>query len=67
MDNPITQVFGFEYQESGLRESNLGRRSANQRSLEWIRQKDIKTAIFGQPAECNGDESVSDNCQVSFS
>nr|AAM11082.1 GH24458p [Drosophila melanogaster] len=63
VDNPITQVFGFEYQESGLRESNLGRRSANQRSLEWIRQKDIKTAIFGQPAECNGDESVSDNCQ----
>ncbi|KAH8234348.1 hypothetical protein KR038_008082, partial [Drosophila bunnanda] len=63
VDNPITGVYGFEYQGSGLRESNLGRRSANQRSLEWIRQKSMKTPIFGQPAECNGDESVSDNCQ----
>ncbi|XP_017070362.1 myelin regulatory factor isoform X1 [Drosophila eugracilis] len=63
VDNPITGVYGFEYSASGLRESNVGRRSANQRSLDWIRQKNIKTAVFGQPAECNGDESVSDNCQ----
>lgn len=64
VDNPITGVYGFEYQGAGLRESNLGRRSASQRSLEWIRQKNMKTPLFGQPAECNGDESVSDNCQV---
>lgn len=64
VDNPITGVYGFEYQAAGLRESNLERRSANQRSLEFGKQQTIRTSVFGQPAECNGDESVSDNCQV---
>ncbi|KAH8337950.1 hypothetical protein KR067_011628, partial [Drosophila pandora] len=63
VDNPITGVYGFEYQAAGLRESNLERRSANQRSLEFGKQQTIRTSVFGQPAECNGDESVSDNCQ----
>ncbi|KAH8348444.1 hypothetical protein KR084_007470, partial [Drosophila pseudotakahashii] len=64
VDNPITGVYGvYEYQGPGLRESNLGRRSASQRSLDWIREKKFKAELVGQPAECNGDESVSDNCQ----
>jgi len=68
VDNPITGVYGvYEYQGPGLRESNLGRRSASQRSLDWIRQKTFKAELVGQPAECNGDESVSDNCQVRIS
>ncbi|EDW02286.1 GH19977 [Drosophila grimshawi] len=61
VDNPVTALFGFEY--PSLRDSNVGRRSANQRSLDWIRHKSLRTPLFGQPPECNGDETVSDNCQ----
>ncbi|XP_034655017.1 uncharacterized protein LOC117892710 [Drosophila subobscura] len=64
VDNPISAVFGFVFPETqGLRDSSVGRRSANQRSLDWIEHKTLKTGLFGQPAECTGDESVSDNCQ----
>ncbi|XP_043947713.1 myelin regulatory factor [Drosophila biarmipes] len=62
VDNPLQGVL-YEYQGPGLRESNLGRRSASQRSLDWIKQKTFKAELVGQPTECNGDESVSDNCQ----
>lgn len=65
VDNPITALFGFEYSDTGLRDSSVGRRSANQRSLDWIRHKSLKTPIFGQPPECSKGEAVSDNCQVS--
>lgn len=67
VDNPITALFGFEYSDSGLRDSSVGRRSANQRSLDWIRHKSLKTPIFGQPQECSKGEAVSDNCQVGLS
>ncbi|XP_026841222.1 uncharacterized protein LOC6592744 [Drosophila persimilis] len=63
VDNPISALFGFVFPETGLRDSSVGRRSANQRSLDWIVHKTLKTGLFGQPAECTGDESVSDNCQ----
>ncbi|KAH8371059.1 hypothetical protein KR093_006022 [Drosophila rubida] len=61
-DNPITALFGFEY-SSGLRDSSVGRRSANQRSLDWIRNKSLRTPLFGHPAECNKDKDEQDNCQ----
>lgn len=67
VDNPITALFGFEYSDSGLRDSSVGRRSANQRSLDWIRHKSLKTPIFGQPPECSKGEAASDNCQVGLS
>ncbi|XP_023172611.2 uncharacterized protein LOC115483361 isoform X2 [Drosophila hydei] len=63
VDNPITALFGFEYTDAGLRDSAVGRRSANQRSLDWIRHKSLKTPLFGQPKECSGEEANSANCQ----
>ncbi|KAM8714337.1 hypothetical protein ACLKA7_014464 [Drosophila subpalustris] len=62
--HPITALFGFEFQ-GGLRDSSVGRRSANQRSLDWIRNKSLKTPLFGHPAECSKDKDETDNCQSS--
>ncbi|XP_030377805.1 uncharacterized protein LOC115626563 [Scaptodrosophila lebanonensis] len=60
VDNPITAVFGFVYTD--VRDSSVGRRSANPHSQEWIKHKTIKAQMFGEPPECNGDETVGEKC-----